>query len=205
MTDENGRPTTAPGWYADPVDPRYFRWWDGVAWTGHVGPPTWQLMAAQPGPLSKETPVYNSFIWIIACLPFLPAVLLLTWNPEIRFYTSEGINVPDPDSIFTVGYYLIIGGAAFVYGATVLLASLDYKRLVHAGVVRPFHWGWAFLGGVPYVMGRAVTVYKVAPRRGLWPLGVIVAGWVLYYVVGFVKSLDMMQSMFSQMGYSVSA
>jgi hypothetical protein len=28
--------STAPGWYADPTDPRLLRWWDGTAWTAHV-------------------------------------------------------------------------------------------------------------------------------------------------------------------------
>lgn len=27
---------TAPGWYADPHDPRFLRWWDGRIWTEHV-------------------------------------------------------------------------------------------------------------------------------------------------------------------------
>lgn len=26
-----------PGWYPDPWDPRRTRWWDGTAWTAHVG------------------------------------------------------------------------------------------------------------------------------------------------------------------------
>ncbi|MDQ0575249.1 DUF2510 domain-containing protein [Agromyces albus] len=26
------------GWYADPYDPKTFRYWDGAAWTGHVAP-----------------------------------------------------------------------------------------------------------------------------------------------------------------------
>lgn len=31
-------PLPPPGWYADPADPRRWRWWDGRAWTGYVSP-----------------------------------------------------------------------------------------------------------------------------------------------------------------------
>lgn len=65
--------TAAPGWYPDLADPRYNRWWDGSAWTAHVGPPASQLMAQRP-PISASTPVYNAFTWIIAGLPLVPAV-----------------------------------------------------------------------------------------------------------------------------------
>lgn len=126
---------------------------------------------------------------------------MLIWNPEIRYYTSRGVVVPDASSIFTLGYFLLLGGLAINYVGSVVLASFDYKRLARSGVARPFHWAWAFLGGLPYVIGRTVTVSKVAPRRGLWPIGVIGAGWVLYYVVAYTKGMALMQSMYSQMGY----
>jgi predicted membrane channel-forming protein YqfA (hemolysin III family) len=83
----------------------------------------------------------------------------------------------------------------------VLLAALDYRWLARRGVVRPFTWAWSFLGGVPYVIGRAVILHKVAPRRGLWHIAVIVAAWGLYLVAGAVKSLSFMQAVFSELGY----
>lgn len=35
-------PSAGPpaGWYADPVDPQVFRWWDGTKWTEHQQPPS---------------------------------------------------------------------------------------------------------------------------------------------------------------------
>jgi len=44
---------TPAGWYADPQDPRYLRYWDGVAWTGQVAP----LPQAPPPPPLPVGPV----------------------------------------------------------------------------------------------------------------------------------------------------
>lgn len=199
--DSASTPTPVSGWYPDPADPRYLRWWDGVTWTAHLGPPASPLAAQRPL-ISEKTPVYNAYIWTITGLPLLMVVLFLSWNPEIRFYTtSKGTTSPDPSSLFNVGYFLLWGGLVVVYGASIALAALDYRRLVHVGVLAPFHWAWAFLGGVVYVIGRAAIVNKVAPGRGWWPVGVIFAAWLLYVVVGSIKAMTWMQSMFSQMGY----
>lgn len=166
-----------------------------------MGPPASPLLAQRPL-ISQETPVYNPYIWLIAGLPLLIVVLMLLWNPELRFYTtSRGTTSLDPFSLFGLGYYLLLGSILLVYLVSVVLACLDYRRLGRSGVVRPFHWAWAFLGGAPYVIGRAVMVNKVAPGRGWWPVGVIIAGWALYTVVGSWKSMTWMQSIFSQMGY----
>ncbi|MFI2565676.1 DUF2510 domain-containing protein [Paenarthrobacter sp. NPDC018779] len=195
--------TAAPGWYADPADPRYNRWWDGSAWTAHVGPPASQLLAQRPL-IGPDAPVYNVFIWLMAVLPLLPAIALLTWNPDLRFYTtSRGGLAPDPASIFTVGYFLAAGSLVLVYVVSVVLAFFDHRRLLRAGVVRPFHWAWAFIymGGVVYVIGRAIIVNKVARGRGWWPLGVLAAGWLLYIVGGYVKGILWMQSIVSGIGY----
>ena len=44
---------TPAGWYADPQDPRYLRYWDGVAWTDQVAP----LPQAPPPPPLPVGPV----------------------------------------------------------------------------------------------------------------------------------------------------
>ncbi|MFC8038952.1 DUF2510 domain-containing protein [Paenarthrobacter sp. NPDC057355] len=209
MTDASApgplpEPTTtpAPGWYADASDPRYYRWWDGTAWTEHVGPPASPLLNQRPA-LSPGTPVYNAFAWGIAGLPLLPAVSALAWNPQIRFLTSRtGDPVPDPSSVLDSGYFLIMGSLAFVYVASIVLAFFDHRGLKSKGVVRPFHWAWAFMymGSVVYMIGRTVVVNKVAPGRGWWPMAVLTAGWLLYMVVAGLKSMEFMRSIFSGMG-----
>lgn len=194
--------TTAPGWYPDPIDPRHLRWWNGTCWTGNAGPPVIQPTTAQRPLLAKDQAVGNPFIWLLACLPFGVGTLMLSWNPEVHAYiASSGYLSIDPTYIFTAAYFAIMIGLVLTYGATVVLAVFDYRWLSRKGVVRPFSWAWSFLGGVPYVIGRAVVIHKVAPRRGLWPIAAIVAGWGLYFVAGFAKVLPFMQSVFHELGY----
>ena len=52
---------------------------------------------------------------------------------------------------------------------------LDYRELGRRGVDRPFHWAWSFLSSAVYVIGRGVIVRRVAPRRGLVPIWVMIA------------------------------
>ena len=192
---------TAPGWYPDARDPHSLRWWNGTEWVDHVGPPVAAGPANRRPMLPKDASVVNPYIWIIACLPFLPGVLMLTWHLEVRTYTRNGTLTLDPATIFSTGYFLIWGGLVFTYCSTVVLARFDTRRLVQSDVVRPFHWAWSFLGGIPYVIGRIVVTHKVAPRRGLWPLVVIFSAWGLYYVAGTIKSLAFMRAAFDQLGY----
>ena len=74
--------------------------------------------------LPKDASVVNPYIWIIACLPFLPGVLMLTWHLEVRTYTRNGTLTLDPATIFSTGYFLIWGGLVFTYCSTVVLARL---------------------------------------------------------------------------------
>ncbi len=192
---------TAPGWYADARDPHSLRWWNGTEWVDHVVPPVVQPPEIQRPMLPKDQSVVNPYIWLIAVLPFLPGLLMLTWHIEVRTYTRNGALTLDPATIFSTGYFLIWCGLVSTYCSTVMLALFDTRRLVRSGVVRPFHWAWSFLGGVPYVIGRAVVIHKVAPRRGLWPLVVILAAWGLYYVAGTIKILDFMGTAAGELGY----
>ncbi|UKA48902.1 DUF2510 domain-containing protein [Arthrobacter sp. FW305-123] len=128
---------------------------------------------------------------------------MLTWNLEVRTYTTaSGTTTLAPASMLNLGYVLVWSGLLLTYFATVVLAVLDTRRLLTLGVIRPFHWAWSFLGGVPYVIGRAVVLHKVAPRRGLWPLIVILVGWGIYYVAGSIKTVAFMQAVFSELGYT---
>lgn len=50
---------TAPGWYPDPQNPSFVRWWNGQIWTEHARPgvsPTAQLPLGAHGPPSASQP-----------------------------------------------------------------------------------------------------------------------------------------------------
>jgi Protein of unknown function (DUF2510) len=47
--------TAAPGWYADPHDPRQLRWWSGEAWTEHVSPKSAPATQATQAATGEQT------------------------------------------------------------------------------------------------------------------------------------------------------
>lgn len=208
MTQSMPGSTTPPGWYPDPSDPRFVRWWDGVVWTPHTTPAAAQFQAPYKAPrvlISAGTPVYNPFIWAIVLLPMISYVILSTWHPEFRIITTrQGVTTIDPLSMYTPTYFLLQITGFIFYGLTVFFAFLDRQRLVKSGVVRPFHWAWAFLSPIVYVIGRSVIVRKVALNRGLWPVWGIIAVYVFGMVVAGIWTSNLWQSLNSQFGYSVA-
>ncbi|MGO4251302.1 DUF2510 domain-containing protein [Paenarthrobacter sp. TAF1] len=208
MTQSMPGSTTPAGWYPDPSDPRFVRWWDGTAWTAQQAPRTMQYQAPVPQPrpqISAQTPVYNPFIWVITFLPLVSVIFMLTWQPEFRMITTrQGVTTVDPFSIYTPAYFLLLGSGFVSYGLSVFFAYLDRQRLLKSGVERPFHWAWAFLNSVVYVIGRSVIVNKVAPKRGLWPIWATIAVFVISLVVSGIWMSNFMQSMYNQFGYSVT-
>jgi hypothetical protein len=81
--------------------------------------------------------------------------------------------------------YFVVIGLNWLLAAVLVVASwLDYRELVRRGVERPFHWAWSFLS-VVYPIGRSVVVRGVAGGRGLAPIWVTIAA----YVVGLALSL----------------
>ncbi|WP_457965129.1 DUF2510 domain-containing protein [Arthrobacter sp. D1-29] len=214
MSNSNTGASVPPGWYPDPAGTGRLRWWDGTNWTSQYSTP--YVPAAQvPGPggapypvtpyiperphISSETPVYNPLIWIITLLPLLPVILLLLWNPEVRFISIGSQDTPavDPLSVFTPVYFLLVFSGFLTYAASVLLAYFDSERLKRDGVVRPFHWAWSFLNSAVYVIGRSVIVHKVAPGRGLLPVWVTIGVFVLSSVVSTIKMSALLSSVMS--------
>src|SRR5919197_4452911 len=50
--------TTPAGWYDDPQDPSQQRYWDGVAWSGHLRPRQQAQPTAQHGQAYQGAPAY---------------------------------------------------------------------------------------------------------------------------------------------------
>jgi hypothetical protein len=95
-------------------------------------------------------------------------------------------------SVFTPMYFLVLLAGLIAYVLCVWFAYLDWKKLAAEGVVRPFHWGWAFLAPAVYVIGRSVVVRKVARPLGLAPVWAVVATAVLAVVVAGIKAAEML-------------
>jgi hypothetical protein len=163
-------------------------------------------MPVQRTLISKETPVYNPFIWAIVLLPLLVILLLLTWQPDFHYVTTrQGAPTLDPGSFFSPGFILTQISSVVVWGLSVLFAYMDQQRLERSGVIRPFHWAWALLSGTVYVIGRSVIVRKVAPGRGLAPIWVLIGTVVVSFIVTGIWFSNFMAQLYSQIGYSINA
>ncbi|WAH95711.1 DUF2510 domain-containing protein [Arthrobacter sp. MMS18-M83] len=177
-----GTAQAAPGQAAPAGAP-----WPAAAQPGqYIGPP-------RPAPrpeISAQTPVYNPFIWLVTLLPVISLIVLLVWNPvfHLRYVGARRVPTLDPTSMFSVPYFLLIASGWLIYGVSVLLSYLDWQKLQKDGVVRPFHWAWAFLGAGVYVVGRSVIVHKVAPQRGLAPIWALIGVTALSFIVVGIKA-----------------
>lgn len=197
MTDTPAAAIPA-GWYPDAATPGVLRWWDGAAWTAHTA----AAGGSRERPLlPADRPIYSPFIWVIALLPLASFFALAAWTPDVSsigagVYGAGQLNVL---SMYTPGYFVILGLGWVVYGLAVFFSFRDWLWLKRQGVVRPFHWAWAFLGGIVYVIGRSVIVRRVATPRGLAPiwvsLGVIVAGVVITISWGVALTVNIVDQL----------
>jgi hypothetical protein len=194
------------GWYADATTPGLMRWWDGTTWTEHTAAavsvaPYTGAVAERPQ-LPADRPIYSPFIWLIVLLPLVSLLLFLVWQPDVR-YTDYGVGgTPrvDPSSIYTPTYFLSGAVGWLIYGLLVFFAYRDVVWLKRQGVVRPFHWAWAFLSSLVYVIGRSVIVHRVAAPRGRSPIWVAIGVLVLGFIVGIAWTASLMSEMMNQVG-----
>ncbi|WP_052207468.1 hypothetical protein [Sinomonas humi] len=139
--------------------------------------------------------MYNWAIWLVVLVPLANVLLELAWKPTLSYRTlvSSGhiVRMLELNSVFTPVYFLMLFASFLSYVLCVCFAYLDWKKLAAEGVVRPFHWGWAFLAQAVYVIGRSVVVRKVAQRGGLAPIWALIATTVLAVVVVGVKVAGM--------------
>ncbi|NEN05659.1 DUF2510 domain-containing protein [Diaminobutyricibacter tongyongensis] len=201
MTDARTGGPTPPGWLPDPTGAAQLRWWNGHDWTDDYAPVP---QAAQGAPVPGErprlpdtTPVYNVWIWLVVAVPFLSIPLIFLFSPGVFEFNPTGSRAEIAHataSILVVS--LTVGALSWVLWAlTVLFAYLDWRELKRSGVERPFHWAWAFLYAVVYVIGRSVIVHRVARPRGLapiwWLIGVTVVSLVIAIIwsIGFISSI----------------
>ncbi|WP_285115043.1 DUF2510 domain-containing protein [Leifsonia sp. fls2-241-R2A-40a] len=201
MTD-SGTPATgtpAPGWYPDPYGSAGLRWWDGANWGEQVSPAPARPAPAVYGPpprrpLPEGTPIYTVWIWLVALLPLVASLLLFLLHPQVMFTTRPGTSdlmVSDPFALLGGPLYFVVMGLNWLIAAAIIVfAWLDYRELRRRGVERPFHWAWSFIGLV-YPIGRSVIVRGVAGGRGLAPMWVAIAAYLVAFVLGFIWSISL--------------
>ncbi|MFC6356343.1 DUF2510 domain-containing protein [Luethyella okanaganae] len=185
-----------PGWYPDPSGAPGQRWWNGHQWTNDIHPPAYPIEATpvvRPG-----TPVYNVFIWLAVFVPPLAIIPIFFW--DLSGYLEASMYSPTVSllMIFDPAYLLTMVVGWLAYGLTVLFAFLDWRILRNDGYLRPFHWAWAFLYSVAYVIGRSVVVKRQA-GRGSAPIWVSIAllaatvvavfTWMTLVLVGFFGTI----------------
>lgn len=201
MTDDS-RALPPAGFYPDPSGGPGRRWWDGRQWTDRVEQAYTGAAVQQPA-LAEGTRTDTVWIWVLVLIPLLNllATALFDWRGYVQSSLDSSLS-QDPNASLTQftypGYALVQLLNFLVYGATVVFAWLDWRALKQRGIVKPFHWAWAFLSSIVYVIGRSVVVRRRA-RGGLAPLWVFIA----VVVVGFVISAVVVGSAFTDVLSSV--
>lgn len=191
---DNPNPSSTPaaaGWYPDPAGSHLQRWWDGSAWTERTYDPI--SAGSVPGVYPRVGPevnVYTPYLWTIIALPLLSLIFLLFF--DMRAYVTDLLSASQAQTPSVVPQ--IDPAAALmqlfnvlVYAATVVLAYFDWRTLKARGIVRPFHWAWAFLlSPILYVIGRSVVVHRRS-GRGYLPMWIVIGIYALSIVVTIVK------------------
>lgn len=190
----------APGWYRDPSGSGRRRWWNGLAWTDYMdddlvlqGVPNGAVI--QPMILSSVN--LNPWpIWVFALLPLasLAPLLFVDYAQLLRDLTTAYLSGTSSARIqlgllplSLINYAIVLGA----YALTVGMAAVDYYLLRHRiGVVRPFHWAWAFLAfltGLVYLVGRAVVIRRRTGQGARWPVWVYLLVSVVVFFAPAVK------------------
>jgi hypothetical protein len=183
-----------PGWYPDPWGQSAQRFWDGFRWTPQIAGGGGGLRSRLP----DGVPVYGPLIWVLAVLPLLSAATVwlmridasslaayVKANEQLRATGGTPTTVFNPYSMLGPGYTVAVMLGLLLHATLIVLAYRDRQYLSRLGVLHPFHWAWAFLGAIVYVIGRSVVVRKVAAPRGLAPMWAAIAT----YGVGLVSQV----------------
>jgi hypothetical protein len=204
-----------PGWYPDQTVPGQQRWWDGAQWTEHVQAPYSTAAATAALRAPEGTKTGTVWIWLIVLIPLLglSTFFVIDWADYIDSTIASSLSGPyggyaDQLALYTSPGYIVSQLLSFViYGVTVVFAVLDVRELKKRGVPQPFHWAFAFLTSVVYVIGRSVVV-KRRTGGGLAPLWVYIAITVVTFIAGTIFAVlltqYMMQAMLTQVPFPVN-
>lgn len=200
--------TSSPaGWYPDPENPARGRYWNGVAWTEFFHTPGQPFPAGAVPKAPAGTDANTPWIWLVVLLPPLPLAMMLfvPWGSMFDFDVTSREMYSATAGVLTIFlspfYWGSIVVSYLVYGLSVFFAYRDVKELTARGVPRPFHWAFAFIGGIVYAIGRSVVVARrtgaghapIWVEAGVVVLSLVITGWIVAVAFGgmaeFVASL----------------
>lgn len=163
-----------PGWYPDADGA--VRWWDGGAWTEHVG-----QLPAGPAPLlerpriADDAPVDSWWTWALALFPVLAGVgVSLVTTPLWHLTDPAAYAAISPIEVLML-LPLQLGLSFLVWGVSLFFCYRDHQRLLALGVERPFHWAFGLFGAIVYLIGRHVVLRTVSrtPGAPMWVAAVL--------------------------------
>ncbi|MDQ0744283.1 hypothetical protein QFZ62_001591 [Clavibacter sp. B3I6] len=148
-----------------------------------------------PPKVPASTSPFTWAIWVLAALPVLSIAFAATQDYGSALdLRSAG---PRPEAAIASALSSLV--QLLVYAGTVVLAFLDWRELTRRGIVRPFHWAWAFIpvaGGV-YLIGRSIVVRRRiegAPANALAPIWLWIGLNVIVMFIALVKLVEVFSS-----------
>ena len=189
-------PVVAPAYFA-PVTPAYAPAY--VSAPASVAPYGGVTATAR---VPEGTPVDTIWIWLIVALPVLGILPLFFWDFQAYMEQSMSMSPSTSPMLTALGpytdpwYLALTFGGWILYGLAVWFAALDSAALARLGYQRRFHWAWAFLSSLVYVIGRSVVVRRQA-GRGYLPMAAAIALTVVTTIGLIVWTVVMMVAAFN--------
>lgn len=135
--------------------------------------------------LPNDTRVDGVAIWLLVVLPWVIASSVFLFDTGA---VMQALWVDDTAGaleyvLLHVG--VLLGCTVVSIGLALLLGFLDQRRLRGLGLVRPFPWGFAAIGGIVYVIGRHVVLQRVTSTKGapLWASATLYLAWYTMFGV----------------------
>jgi hypothetical protein len=156
-------------------------------------------MAMTPGRVPEGTPTANWLIWAYTLLPLLSLVTLFAWDFEGYMRASLASPMAADSMLLDPGYLLLSLGSWVLSAGMIVLAVFDWRWLGQQGYSRRFHWAWAILGNLVYVIGRSVVVKRQAGRgfAPMWATIAVSALSLILIIVWFVQMMNIIMVLVS--------
>lgn len=149
----------------------------------------------QPPRAPEGTRTGTVWIWLIVLLPLLSlgSLFLIDMSGYFQAIMADPTSPTAALALFlSPGYLITVFGGLVLFVLTIVFAVQDVRELGRRQIANPFHWAFAFLGGVVYTIGRSIVVHR-RTGGGLAPLWATIAVFVLSLIVATVWSVWVVQ------------